>query len=575
MPGKRQRIAADMTLACGGVVVCLLAARLVQIQHVEHSARLSENEQQSKICIDVPALRGRILDRDGGEMAVSRSLVKSLFVVPQKVMDPETLAERLSEALSIEKEKILDLLRKERKFVWIKRKLSPEETSRVQGMSDPALGLRDEQKRFYPKRRLACHAVGFVGLDNEGLEGAEAQFNSELRGTDGRRWYIRDAFQNLVAIPEGQDVAAGDGNDVWLTIDPFIQSVVEEELAASFQKWAPASASCIVMSPKSGEILAIACLPDFDPSDYIASKVEDRRNRAITDTNEPGSTFKPLTIAAALEFGIVTPETVIDCSYGAKAFCQGGARRLLHDYHPYGRLTVADVLAKSSNIGTTDIALRIPEQRYLRFLADLDIGSPTGIELPGEAGGWMAPKGWSFFSRTSVPWGQEVALTPLKLLVSISGLVNGGEIPRPSILRKITAPDGEVLRSFEPRAQRRIISASTCKTLKGMLKRGVDTGTGTAARLDGYEIGGKTGTQTKLMRGGYSMQKSITSFICFVPVDDPVVSMVVVLDEPSKGADAHHLTGGKCAAPAGAAILSKILPYLGVMKKEKKECKEK
>ncbi len=567
MPYARQRLAANMTLACGGIVTCLLAARLVQVQHLDHAPRLEERDQQSKVRLDVPAVRGRILDRDGAELAVSRGRVKSLYAVPSKVHDGESLSVRLSDALSLDRRTVQEALAKERKFVWIKRKLGAAEVAEVLRIGDPALGFRDEQKRYYPKGRLACHAVGFVGLDDEGLEGAEAFFDSELRGATGQRWFARDALQNLLAIPDDEEVQARDGNDVWLTLDSYVQSVAEEELKAAFEAWAPISASCIVMSPKSGEVLAIACVPDFSPSDYASSKVEDRRNRAITDTNEPGSTFKPFTIAAALETGVVTPDTVVDCSFGARLFSQGGVKRVIHDYHPYGRLSVTDVLAKSSNIGTTDVAFRIPEEKYLRFLADLEIEAITGIELPGEASGWIAPKGWSFFSKTSVPWGQEVALTPLRLLASFNSLVNGGEMMRPSIVRKVTAPDGEVLRSFAPNALRRIVSEDTCRKLRQMLRKGVEKGTGTAARLDGYDIGGKTGTQTKIKQGVYSMQKSITSFMCFVPVDDPAVSMVVVLDEPSKGADAHHLTGGKCAAPAGAAILSRILPYLGVKRK--------
>jgi cell division protein FtsI (penicillin-binding protein 3) len=439
----------------------------------------------------------------------------------------------------------------------------------VSRLRHPALGFRNEPKRFYPKGRIACHVLGFVGVDNVGLEGVEAGFDRELGGSLGYRWYTKDALQKMLAISDLPDRPAVDGNDIWLTIDLFLQDVVEKELRTACEAWEPLSACCIVMDPRSGEILALANVPDFSPA--APGKASDRRNRAITDPYEPGSTFKTFAVAAALEAGVVTPETKIDCSSGAYTFRQGKVRRTLHDYHPYGKLTVSDVIAKSSNIGTVKVALRMSTERYLESLARLDIENPTGIELPGEAGGWMAPKGWSYFSRTSVPWGQEVAITPLKLLVCFNALVNGGEMMRPSILRRVRSPDGEVLRTFAPEKAGSLISPAVSAAIRKILHRTVEKGTGRRARVEGYTLGGKTGTKTKVSPQGYCMKRSITSFICSAPAHDPKVSLLVMLDEPTKGAAAHYLTGGKVAAPVAAAILSKILPYLGLEKEKEGE----
>lgn len=566
MPARRQTIVGSATLFCGGLVVAALALRLLTIQHVDHRRHLEAREAQSRLRLEEMPVRGRILDRCGNELALSRMQVKSLFAMPHKVVDPRALAESLAPALSMQAGALEKLLSKDRKFVWVRRKLGHAAYQEVRRIGHPALGFRDEPKRFYPKGRIASHVVGFVGMDNHGLEGVEASFDRELRGSPGFRWYVKDAFQKMLALPDYPDRPAVDGNDVWLTLDLYVQDVVEKELRAAAEAWAPLSACCIVMQPRSGEVLALANWPDYLPARPNEGKPSDRRNRAVTDPYEPGSTFKPFAVAEALALGAVTPETEINCHHGARTFRQGRVRRTLHDYHPYGTLTVRDVVAKSSNIGTVNIALRIPQETYLRSLADLDVEGLTGIELPGEAGGWMAPKGWSFYSRTSVPWGQEIAMTPLKLLVCFNALVNGGELMKPSLLRMVRSPEGEVLRTFAPERVRTLVPAEVSQQMRAIFRHTVEKGSGRRAAVEGYTVGGKTGTKTKVSPEGYSNKRSVTSFVCCAPADDPVVSLLVVLDEPSRGASAHYLTGGKVSAPVAGAILRRILPYLGVEK---------
>ncbi|MCU0723150.1 MAG: penicillin-binding protein 2 [Planctomycetes bacterium] len=542
-----------------------LSGRLVAIQVVDHDAYRSQRDGQSRVQIPTVAQRGRILDRKGKELAVSRSRVKSLFAVPPRVEDPGRLADALEPLLRIDRAEVLEALSKtDKEFVWIKRMLSESEALRVEELGEGALGFREEPQRFYPHGNLAAHVLGHVSIDHAGLEGAEAAFQPLLAGTPGYSWFERDARKRLIATPGLETLTPRDGADVFLTLEATLQYAVEEELDRAMEDFNPVSGIVILMDTRTGRILAWAVRPTFDPNRVGASPPEARRNQGITDPFEPGSIFKPLTLALAYEAGVVGPEDVFHCGGGQYTFRDGKSRRTLHDFHPYDKLTAEEVLVKSSNIGTTKIALKLGDRRLLEGVRRFGVGRKTGIDLAGEDGGWIAPKGWSFYSMTSVPWGQEVAMTPLQILCAVNALANDGLWVRPSFFLGARAADGTETHAPPPET-RRVVSERSARLVRRAMVRVVEEGTGKKARLGEYALGGKTGTTCKREKDGtYSKTRSITSFVCFAPAAEPRLTLLVSLNEPRKGASFHDLTGGFCAAPLASRVLKRCLESMGV-----------
>ncbi|MHC5078803.1 MAG: peptidoglycan D,D-transpeptidase FtsI family protein, partial [Planctomycetota bacterium] len=457
----------------------------------------------------------------------------------------------------------------DRKFAWIKRKLTESEMEQVAALKAEGLGFRDEPKRFTPHGKLAAHLLGFVGVDHRGLEGAEAAFDRILSGRPGYTWYARDAHKRLIVTPGFDHREPRNGYDVWLTLDSVLQYILEEEIEKAMEEWDPLGACAVMMDTETGDILGMVVRPTFDPNCYGASPKSARRNRILTDPYEPGSIFKPLTLAMAYEEKVVRPEDKFHCGHGQYTFRQGKHRRTLHDYYPYGVLTAEMVLVKSSNIGITKIALKMSAETFRAYLKLFGVGRPTGIELRGEESGWFAPKGWSFYSRTSIPWGQEVSMTPLQILAAINTIANGGVWVRPRVFLRATRRDGSIEIPIAEPEGRRLLSPSTAALVRRAMARVVEEGTGRRARIPGYTLGGKTGTKCKREKNGkYSMTRSITSFVCFAPADKPRITLLISLDEPRKGASAHKRTGGLCAAPVGGRIVKRTMEVLGIPPQE-------
>ncbi len=562
----RRRWTLRVSAAASLLVAFCLSGRLVAIQVAAHDEYLALRNEQSRILIPLPPERGRILDRQGKELAVSRNRVKSLFAVPPRIADPESLAETLGRLLRTDPGAILASLEKQdRQFVWVKRKISDAEMQAVEALDNEGLGFRDEPKRYYPHGGVAAHVLGFTGLDHKGLEGAEAAFDTILAGKTGSTWFARDAHKRLIALPDYTGSPPVDGHDVWLTIDAGLQYIVEKTLQQAMETWKPRGASAVMMDVETGGIQALAVRPTFDPNRFAASPKETRRNRVLTDPYEPGSIFKPLTLAMAYEEGAVRPDQRFDCGMGAFVFRDGRHRRTLHDYSRHGMLTAETILVKSSNIGITKIALLMSDRTLRRYVRAFGVGRRTGIEIRGEEAGWVAPRGWSFYSRTSVPWGQEVAMTPLQIVAAINVIASGGLLVRPTVFLRATARNGDVVVPIAEPRRKRVLSPKTAALVRRAMVRVVEEGTGRRARIDGYRIGGKTGTKSKRDKdGSYSRTRSVTSFVCFAPAERPRITLLVSLDEPSRGASAHHLTGGRCAAPVAKEILEQALPYLGI-----------
>jgi cell division protein FtsI/penicillin-binding protein 2 len=555
-----------VVVLASALVTVGLTGRLVAIQVVNHSQYLTLRDGQSRVRIPVQPERGRMLDRNGKELAVSRSRVKSLFAVPPQIHRPDAVAETLAEILRVDPGSIRKTFaKKNRKFVWVKRMLSESEVERIEELEVEGLGFRDEPKRFYPHGKLAAHILGFVGVDHVGLEGAEASFDRLLSGTPGYTWFARDALKRLISLPGHRNKLPQNGKDVWLSLDVALQYIVEEELEKAMDEWDPKSAVITMLDTETGGVLALAVRPTFDPNRYGDSPKDARRNRVLTDPYEPGSIFKPLTLAMAYQERAVMPGDMFDCAMGAYKFTDGKHRRILHDYHPYGMLDAEMVLVKSSNIGITKIALNMSDATLMRYIKKFGVGRVTGIELRGEAKGRFAPNGWGFYSRTSIPWGQEVSMTPLQILAAVNVIANGGVWVRPTIFLRATAWDGTIEVPISDPVEERILSEDAAALVRQAMVRVVEEGTGRNAKLDDCAIGGKTGTKCKMGKDKkYDVNRSITSFVCFAPARKPRITLLVALDEPRKGATAHKLTGGKCAAPVAKRIITRAMQVLSI-----------
>jgi cell division protein FtsI/penicillin-binding protein 2 len=422
--------------------------------------------------------------------------------------------------------------------------------------------VQSELRRCYPQGPLASHVVGIRDIDGKGRDGIERIFDPLLAGKDGRRVSAQDARGKILAVAEHVSTLPEPGGSVVLTIDSVIQSVVESRLDQVVSEWKPASATAIVMDPRTGEILALANRPTFDPEDPAAASTDAWVNRAVSDSYEPGSTFKPFIVSSALDWQLITPSDQIDCHNGAYRM----GPRILHSHHRNGILSVPDVVVRSDNIGMAIIGERMTNPGLHRAVQSFGFGRPTGIELPGESSGVVRPLNhWTpFYSTGSVPMGQELSVTPMQLITAFSALANGGELLRPRIVRAIVQPDGTRVLMFEkPEVMARPVRPETARFMvEEILTAVVDRGTGRKAQLAGYSVFGKTGTaQKQSPRGGYLKGRYISSFMAGAPAADPRIVVLVVLDDPSKGPEPF---GGKVAAPAVADILRRSLTYLGV-----------
>ena len=496
------------------------------------------------------------MDRRGASLATSTP-AESLFAQPRAIGDPVRVASRLAPILQLPERDLHAMLTSGRPFVWLRRKLPPAVAEQVRGLRESGLGFVPEPMRLYPNRELAAHVIGFEGADG-GLEGVERALNAELAGADGRAVVGRDALGRDVILQRiVQDPVPGAG--VMLTLDKTIQYVAEREVEAVYRRTGSKAAMAVAMDPRNGDILAAAIRPTFNPNTFAELPSRDVvRNRAITDPFEPGSTFKAIMAAAALEERVVRPEDRIYAENGAITI----ARATIHDWKRYGWLTFTEVLQNSSNVGSIKVGLALGSERYYRYMTAFGFGAPTGVGLSGESRGQLRePRRWSALSLPTMSIGQEVSVTAVQLVGAFGAIANGGVLMQPRVVRALLDGEGREIRRFEPKAVRQVISPETSRTLTRILTNVVSAGTGRHAAIPGYDVAGKTGTAQKLdpATRRYSRAPGVLSFVGFAPTDDPRFVMLVMLDEPR-----NEKWGSEAAAPVFAAIGREILRYLEV-----------
>ena len=544
-------LAAVLAVAFAG-----LTGRLAWLQVVKRAELAQLAERQYSRTVVLHAQRGPILDRQGTPLATSTP-TESLFVQPRSVGDPVRVTARLAPIIGLPPAEVHAVLTSSRSFVWLRRRLPPAVAAGVRALREPGLGFLPEPLRLYPNRELAAHVVGFEGVEG-GLEGIERAFEGELAGTPGKAIVGRDALGREVAAPHMLEPPQP-GLGVMLTLDRAIQYMTERELDAAYRRTGARSAMAVVLDPRTGEVLALAIRPTFNPNTFLDVPSRDRwRDRAVTDPFEPGSTFKVILAAAALEEGVVRPEDRIYGENGSVTI----AKTTIHDWKKYGWLTFSEVLQNSSNVGSIKVGLALGRERYYRYMSAFGFGAATGVGLPGESRGLLrAPGRWSLLSLPTMSIGQEVSVTALQMVAAFGAIANGGTLMQPRIVRATFDAAGQEVRRFEPRPVRQVISPETARTLTRILVRVVESGTGHNAAIPGYEVAGKTGTAQKLdpATRRYSRSPGVLSFVGWAPADVPRFVMLVTLDEPK-----NEIWGSEAAAPIFSAIGRGILRYLEV-----------
>ncbi len=520
--------------------------------HVVHSADYRQRaEHQQQRTLDVSPRRGVIYDRNGNELAVSIK-VDSVFAVPGEIDDPVATASLLSRMIGVPAKELVGKFHAQRSFVWIKRKLNPGEATAVRNAKIPGIYFQKEDRRFYPKGELASQVLGYVDIDEKGLGGLEYRYNGDVRGDSGRVLVMTDARGRSFDSVE-QPVLPG--ADLVTTIDQNVQYIVEKEIAATAEKTHAKGVSIVVMDPRSGEVLAMGNYPTFNPNEYAKYSPQAWINRAVSHTYEPGSTFKIVTAASAFEEGLAEPSDVIDCQMGSIVVFG----RKIHDWKPFGLLTVKQIMENSSDVGAIKIALRLGDERFADHIERMGFGKPANIDLPGEERGTARPASrWTKSSIGSIAMGQEVTVTPLQIVRMVSAVANGGILYQPYVVKRVQHAQNGVLSQTDPHGER-VISSETAAKLQDMLESVVTEGTAKAGKLEGYTAAGKTGTAQKVEGGRYSQTKVVASFAGFAPATNPVISMIVMVDEP---VGAHH--GGDVAAPVFKRVAEQVLRYMSV-----------
>lgn len=535
-----------------------LVGRLVQLQYLDRE-ELSQRAEQQRLHVEEIAPRpGDILDRQGRLLATSVQ-TRSLYLVPNQIANRQTVAQSVAGALGLSAEDLAARLaaNADRHFLWVKRRLSLEDVEAVRRLElKPGIwGFRDEYQREYPQGALAAQLLGLRDIDGIGRGGVEEGADDELRGKTGKRLLTRDARGRVLDVFSDADEPPLPGNSVRLTVDIVVQLFAERELDQVMINWKPENCCAVVMNPRNGDILAMASRPSFDPNHPEAADPEAWKNRTIADIYEPGSTFKPFVVAYGLEQGILRADDVFDCERGEYRM----GHRLLHDHHPYGALSLTDVLVKSSNIGMAKIGERMGNEKLYEAATLFGFGRKTGIGLPGELPGILRPLSkWTKYSTGSVPMGHEIAATPLQLITAHAALANEGRLISPRLILRDDS-DAAQMQAFSHDT----VSAATARWVVGHpMADVVSRGTGKRARVPGYNVFGKTGTAQCLSpEGGYVSGKYVSSFLCGAPVEDPQVLVLVVVNQASVGTEAF---GGKVAAPAAANILRQSLVYLRI-----------
>jgi cell division protein FtsI (penicillin-binding protein 3) len=544
-----------------GVVLVVIGWRAFRLQVREAPRLRAMAEEQYLKEIEIGVHRGTILDRHGAVLAQSVE-VDSIYANPRQIVDRREVAQQLARALALRPEDVLAKLQQRRYFSWIKRRVSRDEARAVQALRLPGLGATTEPRRFYPNQDLAGPLLGHAGVDGRGLDGIELALDPHLRGERRTVAGLRDALGRELFVSGTPDARTPAANDVVLTIDKFIQYAAERALAEGVAKQRAKAGTVIVLDPKTGQVLALAASPGLDPNRPGAARDAGARNRAVTDPYEPGSTMKIFSVVSALDAGVVKPTDTWHCENGRMKI----GKYTIHDAHPHGVLTTAEVIQKSSNIGATKIARRLGKERLHEYLLNFGFGRPTGTGLPGErAGRVRRPERWGEIGLATVSFGQGITATPMQMLTALAAVGNGGMLQPPTVVLKVRDAAGRTVYAPAPQP-RRVLRPETARTMVEMLKLVTKKGgTATQAAIPGFEVGGKTGTAQKVdpATGHYSRDKVIATFMGLVPADDPKLAIIVIIDEP--GAD-HY--GGLVSGPVFKRLAEEVLRYLGATANE-------
>jgi cell division protein FtsI (penicillin-binding protein 3) len=530
--------------------------RLGYLQLVRHTEYLTRALRQQQRTIEITPKRGVIYDRNMHALAISVP-VKSAYAVPSEIVDEEMAARLLSGVVNVPADVLLTKFQSSRQFAWVSRKLPPEKVEAVAALNLKGIYFQEENQRFYPKRELAAHVLGFVDPDEKGLAGIEYELDGKIRGEGEKIVVMADARQHWF---DGGEAHRKLGANVVLTLDEKIQYIAQRELGAAIAKTHAIAGSVIVMNPNNGEILALANWPTFNPNAPNSVTPESRMNRSVSAVYEPGSTFKLITLAAAFDQGVARPDDVYDCENGSIVL----AGHRIHDHKRFSLLNVSEILAKSSDVGAIKVALKVGEQKFYDYIRAFGFGEPTGLDLPGESRGILRPlERWSPISIGAVAMGQEVGVTPIQLITAVSAIGNGGLLYKPHVVRteaEVSAGQNTSLGALpEPRRAIRPETAATLtRAMEGVILAG---GTAPLARLDGWTAAGKTGSAQKIdpVTHHYSPTQFVASFTGFAPINNPAVTILIALDSP---VGLHE--GGSVAAPVFKRIAEQVLPYLEV-----------
>jgi cell division protein FtsI/penicillin-binding protein 2 len=532
------------------ILLAAALARSVWLQVIKGPEYAAMALRQHRETVVVPAGRGTIVDRNGEPLALGK-VATTVYANPRQVDDAQNLTLSAGKILGAEPAELYPLLTdRSRGFVYLERKADPRKAEKLEQLGYAGLGFYPEELRFYPQGPVAAQIIGYAGLDNVGLEGLERSLEDTLSGTPGSQTVVKDPFGRALDVVETKPETPG--KDVRLTIDRQIQANAEEILADTVRRWSARSATAVVMDPQTGEILALATAPRFNANRFPTTRADRRRNRAVTDTYEPGSTFKLVTVAAALQEGMVSPRSSFRLPPTLKV-----ADRTIRESHTRGtqRMSVREIVEYSSNIGTVTIAQRLGEGRLASWIDRFGFGKPTGIDFPGESAGFALPlEEWSGSTIGTVPIGHGIAVTPVQMARSYSVIANGGRLVRPHLIDRIEG------REVAGGKARRVVSREVAAQMLSMLRGVVVEGTGTQAAIPGYTVAGKTGTAAKIDPDGtYSTSRYVASFVGLVPASKPELVIMVMVDEPRGG-----FYGGTVAAPAFREIARFNLQYLEV-----------
>jgi cell division protein FtsI (penicillin-binding protein 3) len=540
------------------VVLLVIGGRAFQLQVLQGSKLMARGQQQHLQESIVLPKRGAVIDRTGEPLALSMES-QSVFVRPRRIQDADAVSRKLAEVLNLRVSELRDKVISKKPFVWIKRQISSSEAEKMQTLKFEGVGMQHEPNRYYPQGQLAGQLIGFVGRDSEGLEGLELKYNEYMRGETGSAVAERDAHGRRVLVQGIEGLQVPPGGDIHLTLDTAIQHMAEKELEASILKYRAKVGVAIIVEPYTGEVLALANYPAFNPNLYNKQSADQRRNRAVADSFEPGSTFKTVLAAAALEEGIVGKDDLFYCEMGKFPY----AGRVINDTHPHAWLSFSKILQVSSNIGFTKVADKLKKERYFKYIEKFGFGRVTGLDVPGEAPGLVRrPETWAAIDLATHAFGQGISATPMQMVMAYAAIANGGFLMRPYVTRRVVSPQGQVLLENQPHVVRRVISEKTAKQLTSMLSEVTEEGgTGMMANIEGFAVAGKTGTAQKAdpVHGGYSAKKRVASFVGFVPANAPRLVALVLIDEPEV-----NVYGGVVAAPVFRNVAQGALRRLAV-----------